>query len=202
MKRIGTVFIAVCLLAANSLSSFAQEVEDQKFEVRLGLSGYPELPAVMNKLGMKFGSNVSMSEPETLDELYREPLGPHYSMGSIGAEFSWHAKKWFDLCAGLYVTPFWAEKIDPFAKKGIGTKTSATFSMLVMARFNYFSRPRVKLYSSIGAGVLSDASTSRLAMNVQLVPFGVSFGGRFFGFAELGLGTLYLGGNIGVGYKF
>ena len=36
----------------------------------------------------------------------------------------------------------------------------------------------------------------------QLVPIGVTFGKRFYGFAEAGYGFQYQGGRAGIGWKF
>ena len=73
-----------------------------------------------------------------------------------------------------------------------------------IGRCNYLSRPKVKLYGSLEAGVLLSVGGDSLdlAFDAQLNPIGVEFGERLFGMAEAGVGMNYFGGRIGIGYRF
>ena len=66
-------------------------------------------------------------------------------------------------------------------------------------RFNWFYREAVQLYSTISAGVVTDFDELYPWADFTLV--GCSFGRKFFGFAEFGLGTAgWL--RAGIGYRF
>lgn len=181
-------------------SERVKEFDLKPYEVRLSVSGFPFSPAFRNDLGVVTGVASSLMWKGTLDEMYADKLGARYTFGNIGAEFTWNAKKWLALSGGLYITPFWADKYDSVSKKKIGTESGASGTLLVMCRFNYFNRRYVRLYSSAGLGV--SFSGFRVGLDMQIVPIGVTFGDKVFGFAETGIGSLYLGGNIGIGYRF
>lgn len=196
------IVLALSLLFWGLCIAGAQETQQNRFEVRLGVSAYPAGAALANSLGM---SNFYSYELPTLDNIYVNQYGDHYTMGNIGAEFSWRAKKKLDLYAGLYFTPFWAKQYGPYADSPVKTKTTVTVSALAMLRYNYKDTENFRLYSSIGLGLLFDGSRQgsfNTGLHLQLVPIGLSFGRKVFGFAELGFGTLYMGMNVGVGYKF
>lgn len=202
LMRIAALASAVFLCSAFNASAENEDIPE--FEIRVGVSGFPLLPSSENKFGggSIFNKYVTYND-YSLDELYSNRSGARYTTGNIGAEFTYNIKKWLAICGGMYVSPFWMSTFDGYSHQRISTSASASLSGLVMVRFNYFNRPLVKLYSSVGIGVMADFSYYPVvAMHIQTVPFGISVGGRVFGFAELGLGSLYLGGNIGVGYKF
>lgn len=197
-----TLMLTALLIAGASISAGAQQTGNDRFEVRLGVSGFPLMPALEHDLGSApiLGGMFKTREVPTLDDLYKDRDGKHYTTGNIGAEFAWNAKRWLAVCASAYVTPFWAEMYDGQTHARKGRKSGAGVSGMVSVRFNYFNRPYVHLYSAVGTGFYADKERSSL--QIQGVPFGVSFGGRVFGYAELGIGTLFMGGNIGIGYKF
>lgn len=81
-------------------------------------------------------------------------------------------------------------------------------------KVNWLNRKIVRLYSSAGLGVsveiikkpqpgsLWNPPETNVKPAFQICPFGISVGRRVYGFAEIGLGTIYAGGCIGVGYRF
>ena len=79
-----------------------------------------------------------------------------------------------------------------------------TATVLPQARFNWIKKEVVKVYSSVGAGVRAGSFDERADILIagQLVPIGINVGNKVFGFAELGIGTVYIGGMFGIGYRF
>lgn len=192
-----SILLSFILLTAGAFFAKAQDTDFQRFEVRLGVSGYPILSSSFRN------TNKNVESPFSnlyLEDLYNDRDGVIYTFGNIGAEFTWNIKKWLAVCAGLHVTPFWRDRYDGYTRQRKSRSSSADLSGVAMVRFNYFNRKYVHLYSSVGAGFL--LYDWRVVPQIQLVPVGVSFGGKLFGFAELGAGSLFLGGNIGIGYKF
>lgn len=209
MKSLLKTLMLSMLLVAMGLPALAEEQREEtqkaaekKFEVRLGVSGFPLMPALEHKLGSSpiFGGALKRNEIPSLDDLYKDRDGKHYTTGNIGAEFAWNAKRWLAVCASAYVTPFWADMYDGQTHARKERMSGVAVSGLASVRFNYFNRPYVRLYSAVGMGFYADKEGANFQL--QGVPFGVSFGGRVFGYAELGIGTLFMGGNIGIGYKF
>ena len=79
---------------------------------------------------------------------------------------------------------------------------------MLTARFSWLNRKLVRLYSSVGAGLavsLMDVSYREYPetyLSLQVTPVGISVGKKLFGFFELGVGTIYVGGCFGLGYRF
>ena len=77
-------------------------------------------------------------------------------------------------------------------------------------RFDYIIKPGFRMYSSFGFGYgfYFNYSTDeefyyeQMQAEAQLVPLGISFGKKWFGLVETGIGTQYMGGRIGFGYRF
>lgn len=192
------ILLSSILLSAGAFFAKAQDTDFERFEFRLGVSGYPILSA--NFHSRVIDRVLYDVRNSSLDDLYQDRNGVCYTFGNIGAEFTWNIKKWLAVSGGVYVTPFWQSSYDGYTHERKSCSSSADFSAVAMVRFNYFNRKYVRLYSSIGSGLL--LNNGSVTPQIQLVPLGASFGGRVFGFAELGAGSLFLGGNIGIGYKF
>ena len=60
------------------------------------------------------------------------------------------------------------------------------------------------MYGSAGLGIMAGFfdDEAYIYPTFQLVPLGLTFGRKVYGFAEFGLGTLYIGANIGAGFRF
>ena len=97
-----------------------------------------------------------------------------------------------------------------FSDEKLGNKSTHLVVLSPYIRFSYFNREKINLYSGIGLGIQAAFQTNippnpslRFSTNVacQLTFFGVSFGKKWVGSAELGLG--YKGVfNMGIGYRF
>ncbi len=77
---------------------------------------------------------------------------------------------------------------------------------LAFFRASWLNRPYVRMYSLIGAGASysmeGDYSYPIEHLAFQFSPLCISFGKALYGHVELGIGTLYMGANIGIGYRF
>ena len=60
------------------------------------------------------------------------------------------------------------------------------------------------MYSSIGLGIAMtyDPRPDEILPIFQMAPLGISVGKRLYGFGEIGLGAEYIGGRVGIGYRF
>lgn len=70
-------------------------------------------------------------------------------------------------------------------------------------RVSWLNRGLVRMYSGIDFGVcINFKKITDVNLAGQLTAVGLSLGTQIFGFAELGIGSVYMGGCIGVGYRF
>ena len=95
--------------------------------------------------------------------------------------------------------------MDPVTDERIKTSTSLIFQVVPQARFNWVSRDLVKMYSSIGIGALIGYDLDKcfdILPTFQVTPIGIEVGRKVFGFCEGGIGMMYFGGMVGVGYRF
>lgn len=78
-------------------------------------------------------------------------------------------------------------------------------ALMPCATANYLTRENFTLYGKLEAGaslLLTDCNSPDVLFAVQAAPIGVTFGHKFYGFAEASAGTLYIGGKFGVGFRF
>ena len=81
----------------------------------------------------------------------------------------------------------------------VENRDRCVLSVMPTVRFNWFYREKVQLYSTVALALVTDFDSVYPWGDVTLV--GCSFGRKFFGFTELGLG---MAGWVraGVGYRF
>lgn len=173
-----------------------------RFEVRFGYSGFPIADLLSHGLSGMFSPD--RVHQGGLEGIYAPYEGPEYMTGNIGAEFSWHIKKWFSLAGGMYFNGFYGSMVDPSTGNKISRKSGLTFSFVPTARFYWANFEKCRLYSSIGAGVMASGydNLNFVIPAFQLSPIGVTAGKKVFFHAEYSIGTVYLGAQAGIGYRF
>lgn len=174
---------------------------DFRYEIRVGYSGYPIYDAqnmvTWNEDLYDYAGGFAISS------LYGGYSGPVYMTGLVSADFNFVITRWFTMSVGLFCNGIWGNMID--GATGVCSRDSGlTLTLMPQARFTYFSREYVKLYSAVGFGVGYGQfrDQSMVFPSLHTVPFGVMAGGRVFGFAELHLGTLSIGAGAGLGVRF
>lgn len=177
-----------------------------KHGVRVGISGTPFVLGLMTDVadGVNISHLYRFRDP-SVKNFYDDFYGPIYTTGNIGAEFDWVLKKWMTVSAGAYFTGFWADRFDGMTGARLRKENGVAVSLVGTIRFTYLNRRYVQLYSGVAAGAfVIGANTGEVSgmIHIQGIPIGVSVGRRVFGFAEVGIGTMYMGGNIGLGYRF
>ncbi len=173
-----------------------------KYEVRVGYGGRPLLDE-----SLLFSSGCCDMAPDWYDDslssIYGDWMSDVRMTGIMSAEFNFIFKKWLNLSLGVNYNAFYGRKYD-YSGHPAGRECGGVFTFLPQVRFTYLSRPVVKLYSSVGIGVTGgkymDKSICYCAL--QTSPIGIMVGKKVFGFAELGVGTMYIGAMAGVGVRF
>ena len=201
MKRtIVIIALLFCTLAAGAQNLNMQELP-YRYEVRLGWSGYPvgddnQFIGVNNHGFYSYDTSIS--------DIFSEYDGTTYMTGNIVGEFNVNFRKWFTLSIGFAANGIWKDVYSSQTDVKLRRENGWTATVLPQARFNWVRKDAVKVYSSVGAGVRAGSFDDRgdILLAGQLVPIGINVGKRVFGFAEVGLGTVYIGGMFGVGYRF
>ncbi len=188
----------------------------ERWSVRGGMATPPYTAATFAE-GVYY-SFWRMDSGKPLSEIYGEYNGVTRSTGAfcLGAEYL--LARWFAVAADFSITPVWHELYSGVTRQKTGTKSGVAFCLIPQVKFIYMNRPAVRLYSKFGIGAVKcfgferrDRESFNFELRksdnswdaaIQWAPFGIEAGRKFFGYAELGLGTLYNGISAGVGYKF
>lgn len=188
-----------------------KKTEIPDYEVRVGWGGYPIADAVFFYGGPLFAAgDFAPHYPSSLEDIYRDYRGPAYMTGIISAEFDFNFKRWFALTLGLGFNGIYQNTYDPVTDRKTGQNSGVSVTFLPEARFNWVNRRLVRMYSAVGLGLSVGSlyerdygrSDTMIYPVFQITPVGISVGRGVYGFAELGVGTQYIGGAAGVGIRF
>ena len=205
MKRFIYIFTAaLALTLAAAPAARAQEKATSqlpyKYEFRLGICGYPTLD--YENFTPYYDYIYYNDTP--IKDLFSDYDGPTYMTGNIMASLDIHYRKRITLSLGLATNGVWKNQYDVFTDQKTRRVSGVVMTALSQIKFNWVAREVVRVYSSVGLGITAggfdDISDAYLAG--QAVLLGVSVGRRFVGFAECGTGSMYMGGMVGVGYRF
>lgn len=126
-------------------------------------------------------------------------LTPRYFVGNYTLSYTYHDRRWLQYGGKVVFGASTRWRKDSFTGEKIDNLSYYCLSIMPSVRFNWFYRDAVQLYSTISVGVVTDFDEVVPWGDVTLV--GCSFGRKFFGFAEVGMGTAgWL--RAGVGYRF
>lgn len=199
MKR--TLFIfALLLLIPSAMSAQQKEKPLYDHEWRFGISGLPLIDA------LAFGNFTHDPYPDNMDidYVYSDYKGDRRMLGLLSAEYSINRSKKFTFAIGGYMTGVW-NKVYDYSGRKKGTDMNISLHIIPTARFKYVNKPAFSAYGSIGVGAmigLDEDGTFFGFPTFQLIPIGITFGRKVYGFAEYGMGFTYIGGSVGIGYRF
>lgn len=198
MKKL-SILLGLMLLLQPAVS--AQEKDDAfpRHGFKVGVAGVPVIEGLMfGRFGEKFP--IPSDNPSYI---YSDYEGPRYMLGHLTAEYSYNCSRKFTLAAVAYMSGMWKNVYD-YKGNRRGRESSVSVHILPTARFKYLDRPACTLYGSVGIGAwMSYDDNEFMAMpSVQVVPLGVTFGRKLYGFAESGFGMAFIGWSVGVGYRF
>ena len=201
MKRF-VVILSLLLTCASVFDAQAGNKREElpfRHEIRLGWCGYPSIDA-MNFTGY---GNLGHYEYTPVQDIFMSDFGKTYMTGNIVAEIDFHIRKWFTFAVSAAVNPIWKPATEVSQREA-----GYVLTLMPHARFYWVNREMVRMYSSLGVGVTAGQmkgtydTISESYLSAQLVPIGITVGRKSFGFAEVGYGSVYIGGMIGVGYRF
>lgn len=203
MRRFILIIGLLAGLSITGEASAAQRKEKtgkpSRFEMTIGWCGYPVMDEVtfVSRSSMSYGKNP-------MDYMFSSYDGGTYMTGNIVAEMNLHLTRLITLSFEVAADGIWKDTFDTGTSARIRRTSGCSVTILPQARIHWFNREWCRMYSSAGFGLTAGGFDGRSETSAagQIVPFGITFGKRFFGFAEVGAGTLYLGGKFGVGYRF
>lgn len=175
-----------------------------RYEVRVGWGGYPLFDDIyLNPYNEDVGIYYGYGD-RPLTSLYDDYSGPVYMTGVISAEFCFILKKWLTLSVGLNFNGIWGNTYDGETSAFLRRDSGISMTLLPQVRFTYKTGRYFKLYSAVGLGVTYGTFRDKRIVSpcLHLVPFGLTAGRKVYGFAEMGVGMLITGYNVGVGVRF
>ena len=126
-------------------------------------------------------------------------LTPRYFVGNYSLSYTYHDRHWLQYGGTAVFGASTRWRKSAITGEKLDNLSYYSLSIMPTVRFNWFYREAVQLYSTISVGLVTDFDEAYLWGDLTLV--GCSFGRKFFGFAEVGMGMAgWL--RAGVGYRF
>ena len=126
-------------------------------------------------------------------------LTPRYFVGNYSLSYTYQDRSWLQYGGKVVFGASTRWRKNSHTGEKINDLSYYCLSVMPSVRFNWFYRDVVQLYSTVSLGVITDFDEAYPWADLTLV--GCSFGRKFFGFAELGMGSAgWL--RAGVGYRF
>lgn len=171
----------------------------KQHEVRLSAGAWPTI--------------TDISQPYFINNIDRTRIyeSPTYATGAFTLSYDFRFMKWFDL--GLAVS-YYGEFNTAYSnidRSKLGNQAMQFISVMPVVRFTWLNRPLVRMYSSLGLGMLVKTGNSFSGLHqynfretewsAQFSPFGIAVGRALFGYVEVGIG---MHGTLiaGIGYRF
>ena len=207
MKHRLLIFLCALSLLAQEASAQMLVKKDKepakyKHEWRFGVAGYP----IIEMLGYSDWGyhDIDIMRPgyTDIDRLYKDHHGSRRMIGLVSAEYSYNFHKHLTLAVGGYASTVWEKSYDYMGHRN-GTNAGFSLSIVPTLRGKYLARDKFSMYSAVGLGVnVGYFKEWSVWPTFIIVPLGITFGDKVYGFAEFGAGLLYIGGAAGVGYRF
>ncbi len=185
-----TILVLAGFLAFSTAASSQRDFK--KHELSVGFSPFPTDIFTSHDLWFVNYSGV-------LEDLYGERIGDEKTIPLFSVSYNHFYKRWFSLDTRLSLSGNYQNVYSGIDSKLDHRDFNPCVFATVMAQFTYLNRDWVRLYSSIGAGLLL---YDYLGISLHATLFGISVGKSVFGFAECGLGAEYLLLHAGIGYRF
>lgn len=126
-------------------------------------------------------------------------LTPRMFIGNYTLSYTYQDRRWLQYGGKAVFGASTRWRKDIYTGEKLENFSYYCLSIMPSVRFNWFYREKVQLYSTISVGIVTDFDEVYPWGDLTLI--GCSFGRKFFGFAEFGMGTAgWLRG--GIGYRF
>ena len=166
-----------------------------KHDIRVGV-GTISLPGLLLLDDWDLYYDYDFSDMVADAEYYNTP---RYFVGNYTLSYTYQDRRWLQYGATVAFGASTRKLRSAHTNEVVENRDRCVLSVMPTVRFNWFYREKVQLYSTVALALVTDFDSVYPWGDVTLV--GCSFGRKFFGFTELGLG---MAGWVraGVGYRF
>ena len=213
-RMLAVLLVAMLFIAGSSVAMASEKPQssgsstntvytpEHQYEIRVNWSGFP----LIDYLGSELIETLPKKrEPGTgLDHLYRNRYLGKYTTAIISTELLMNLARKFSLGISFGCDSFWKDYYDPLSNSKI-RKTSVIFIAMATAYGNWYQSDILRVYSGASLGIhvgFNIQSNVIFYPSAQLIPVGLTVGKRVYGLVELSSGLSWIGGRIGIGYKF
>ncbi|MBQ9711055.1 MAG: hypothetical protein IJV54_02040 [Bacteroidales bacterium] len=203
--------VMATLFFGQNVSAYNNLRHEPRVEFRTGISGYPFICNIVTDQ-LPFAKydidRDPMNRGDLLYGLYGDSRGDVMSGGNFHLAAGYRFKGWFTLSGYLMYNQMWQNVYEGTTGAAVDTKWSHVVAVSPEVKFTFLNKRYVQMYGSLAAGLsfYKDDEAGfmdyEIYPHVQVVPFGISVGRRFFGFTELGCGTEFMGMRAGLGIRF
>lgn len=216
MKRLLLILLSLAVSHTVSLGQSVKEIKEWKFrelfpykyEVRVGWGGFAYQDQ-MNYIPDQAGHTIeyvpySERDRYSLESMYGEEEGAVYMTHPIMGEFSLHVNRWFTFSTLVAFNGMWGSTYSQLGGQTVSKKRGVSFALVPQARWYWSNKKYFRGYSSFGIGVAAGTydGQPQCLPAVQFTALGLSFGRKVFAYFEYSAGTVYMGGSLGIGYRF
>lgn len=215
MKRLLFILLSLALSQVALWGQSVKEIKEWKFrelfpyryEVRVGWGGfaYQDQNYILDRNGYAPGETpYSERDRYSLESMYGQEEGAMYMTHPIMGEFSLHVNRWFTFSTLVAFNGMWGSTYSQLGGQTISKKRGVSFALVPQARWYWSNKKYFRAYSSFGIGVAAGTydGQPQCMPAVQFTALGLTVGRRVFGYFEYSVGSVYMGGSLGVGYRF
>lgn len=173
--------------------AFRFQYSQKPFFAKTNFSGYT----------IKQMKNYFDTQKGSLAYVYSDYAGSVRTTGSFIAGYDMIFTSGCTFSCDLAVNFLWRERYNGIDGQKVDSKKGTVIYFMPKFKYYYLTRDMIRLYGDVGLGAgLYFGFASRIRPAFQFTPFGLEVGHKVYGIFELGAGSLYVGGSVGVGYKF
>lgn len=216
-RKLFLTILSVLSCAGLSARTDGSETDKALITAHFGLAGSPVAASFYftPEVNRGFWDYWPSDDAASLSQVYQDWYGPSRTTGTFIGGVDVALTGFLSLTVDVGLNFMWKDSFYGVSGESSGREKGVALYLLPMCKFSYLKRPVIRLYGSAGAGVCKYFGYSSLLqksgngyldksfkLEAQLVPIGFELGRKLFFYMELGLGTVYVGANAGVGYRF
>lgn len=204
---------------AVALSASAQGKPElpYKYEFGVSLSGSPTLALdFYNKGRFTIGVYPESHANDYLDYIYGTHRGPIHGIGTVSFEGSYYLTPWLVSTLNLGFGEYWNAVLDNRDERKVGEEFGTTLTLLPELKLILNRRHAVRFFSSVACGTSlymgsgfakmskydKHPSSIHQRLDLEWVPLGIMVGRKCYFYANIGIGSVYIGGRTGLAYRF
>lgn len=178
-----------------------------KHDIRIGIGSWSLISNAFTD-GFRYDADVAYMASDFDSDIVKADtyLSPRYSIANYTASYTYHHLHWLQYGATMSFGATVQSRYNSITDAKIDNHNTYAIGIMPTVRFVWLLRNKVQMYSSISLGVgimINNRYSQRLDVlpTYDIAAVGCAFGGKFFGFVELGGGMTGIA-RAGLGYRF